>query len=145
MVEDPINPLLDQLGEILKIIEKNANKPLSGPVDPEIEKQLAALETAVNEFENRAKEGILQEGKTLEGLYEKFERKPESYSEAEKRILRRCRDLGVHACLLKVGLARAIKKSQEGNQRDMSPNTKKTIQKRRNKFKGAGDSKWKRL
>lgn len=146
MPEESFDPILDQLGELLKMIEKNAGKPLSGPVDPAIEKQLEFLQDAVQDFQERTDKLIAEEGKNTDEIYEKLDRTPQVYSETEKRILRRFRDLGVNACILRIGLLRAQKQSQLSGKREVGKNTKKSIQKRRNKFKGVdGDSNWRRL
>lgn len=146
MPEESFDPILDKLGELLKTIEKNAGKPLSGDVDPAIQKQLEFLEDAVQKFQENADKFIEEEGRKTEGIYEKLEKTPEIYSETEKKILRRFRDLGVNAIVLRIGLMRADNLSKKSGKREVGKNTQKTIQKRRNKFKGVdGDSKWKRL
>lgn len=146
MPEESFDPILDKLGELLKTIEKNADKPLSGPVDPAIEKQLESLQNAVQKFQENADKLIAEEGRKTEGIYDKLEQTPQIYSETEKKILRRFRDLGVNAIVLRIGLMRADNQSKYAGKREVGKNTKKTIQKRRSKFKGVdGDSKWKRL
>lgn len=146
MPEDSFDPILDQLGELLKTIEKNAGKPLTGPVDPQIEKQMEILEKAVQDFQDAADSEMLKEGLKTDEVYERLERTPEIYSENEKRIIRRCRDLGVNGFVLRIGLMRAVKQTQYSGKREVGKNTQKSIQKRRNKFKGVdGGSKWKRL
>lgn len=146
MPDDPFSPILDELADLLKMIEQNTGKSLQGPVDSGIEKQLNLLEDAVNKFEEIADEEIAREGKDSAGAYEKLEKSPAIYSDAEKHLIRRCRDLGVNAFVLRVGLLRAARGPKFSKQRETGKNTKKTIQKRRNKFKGVdGDSGWKRL
>ena len=146
MPEEPFDPILDKLAEMLKMIENNAGKPLSEPVDPAIEKQLEVLQDAVQKFQDNADKLIAEEGLKTEGIYEKLEKTPQIYSETEKKILRRFRDLGVHAIVLRIGLMRADNQSKYAAKRELGKNTQKTIQKRRNKFKGVdGGSKWKRL
>ena len=54
--------------------------------------------------------------------------------------------LGLNAAILRAGFKRARERANVSGQRDISKNTKQSIKKRRNKFKGiAGDPKWKRL
>ena len=146
MPDDPLNPLLDKLNELLKFVEANASKSLSGPVDPLIEKELAKLEDAVQLFQNITDEEIASRGINPKELLERFEKHPEKYSEGQKRFLRNCRDLGVNAVILRSGLIRAVKAAGYSKMREIGKNTAKSIQKRRNKFKAVdGDSKWKRL
>lgn len=146
MPEDPFSPLLDGLGELLKMMEASAKKDLSGPVDPAIEKQLEFFEKVVDRFEEIANEEIQREGKDVKGVYDRLEKTPQIYTETEKKLLRRCRDLGVNAAILRMGIAGALKKSLAPKERQIGKNTKKSIQKRRGKFKGMdGGSTWKRL
>lgn len=146
MPEESFDPILEKLGELLKTIEKNAGKPLDGPVDPAIEKQLEFLEDAVQKFQEDADKIIAEEGRKTEGIYEKLEKNPQVYSDTEKKILRRFRDLGVNAIVLRIGLMRAEQQRQFSGKRELGKNTQKSIQKRRNKFKGVdGGSKWQRL
>lgn len=146
MPEESFDPILDKLAELLKTIENNAGKPLSGDVDPEIEKQLEILQVVVQKFQEDADKYIEEEGRKTEGIYDKLDKTPQIYSESEKKILRRFRDLGVNAIVLRVGLMRATNQAKYAGKRELSKNTQKTIQKRRNKFKGVdGGSKWKRL
>ena len=146
MPEESFDPILDKLGELLKSIEKNADKPLSGPVDPALQKELERLTEAVQNFQEVTDRAIEAEGRNLEEIYEKLNHSPQLYSETEKKILRRFRDLGVNAIVLRVGLKNAERQSQFSKQREIGTNTKKSIQKRRNKFKGVdGGSKWQRL
>lgn len=145
MPEDPLAPILGQLGELLKLIEKNAGKPV-GPIDPAIEKQLTQAEELVNRFAEIVDDEIKREGKSESGAYHQLEKQPLMYTETEKKILKRCRDLGVNAVVLRVGLLRAVRDSTQPKKREMGKNTKKSIQKRRNKFKGMnGGQMWKKL
>src|SRR5688500_8854149 len=97
MKEDPFSHMLNELGDILSLIEKKGGKPLSDNLDPEIENQLAKLESLVKQFESQTDSILVKEGENLKGIYHKFDKTPEIYNENQKKILRRCRDLGVNA------------------------------------------------
>lgn len=144
MAEDPFNTLLNQLGEMLKLVE-DAKSPLSGPLDPSIEKKLELAEKAVQRFQEIADEEIRKEGKEPTSAIEILEKSPPIYTEREKKILERCRDLGTNAVLLRLGIKKAMEDGKKPKQREVGKNTKKTIQKRRNKFKGMDGSQWNRL
>lgn len=145
MPEDPFRPLLEQLADILKMVEESAKNPLSQPLDPMIEKRLEVIETAVQNFQDIADEQIRKEGKNPEGGIATL--KKGVYTDEEKRVLRRCADLGRNAMILRLGLKLASEESKMPKKlREVGKNTKKSIQKRKGKFKGMeGDSKWKRL
>lgn len=147
MPEDPFSLILSQLGDLLKTIEKNAGKPITAPIDPRVERELAKAEAMVTMLGEVVDEEIQRKGKDLNLAMQQVEHEPKKYSEAEQAILRRCRDLGVNAVVLRVGLLRAIREKNHPKLRQMGKNTKKSIQKRRSKFKGmdGGDQKWKRL
>lgn len=146
MPEDPFNSILNQLGELLKLIEKNASKPIKGPISPLVEKELIRIDEMINRLDDIVEDEMRKEGKTAEEGYQNLEKNPQLYSETEKKILKHCRDLGVNAFVLRTGLQRAIKASKVSKMRQMGKNTKKSIQKRRNKFKGMdGGQTWKRL
>lgn len=142
--DDPFKPLIDGFAEILSKIEKNARKDLSGPVDPALEQQVEFLKKTVDSFVQEADEQIRREGKDPQEILKKI---PQIYSEREKKWLKKCHDLGVHAFVLRESLTRAAQAEDSKTKRPVSKNTKKSIQKRQGKFKGIGgaDTKWKRL
>lgn len=146
MPEDPFNNILGQLGELLKLIEKNANKPVTTSIDPSVEKELVRIDEMINRLDEIVEDEMRNEGKTAASVYQRLEQQPQVYTETEKKLLKRCRDLGVNAVILRVGLIRAVRNSGHSKMRQMGKNTKKSIQKRRNKFKGMdGGQTWKKL
>ena len=146
MPEDPFTSILSQLGELLNQIEKNAHKPIKGSIDPRVEKELVRIDEMINRLDTIVEDEMKKEGKTSEKVYRQFEKSPQVYSETEKKLLKRCRDLGVNAVILRVGLMRAVRATGHSKLREMGKNTAKSIQKRRNKFKGMdGGQTWKKL
>lgn len=144
---DPMDPLIDQVNEILKFAERNLSKPIEGTVSPEIKKQLDKLKADVDKFSDDCDRLLGVQSENIIKTYTKMGDHPEELTSREKKLIRLYGDLGTNALVLRIGLNRA-KKEVEGTRRyDMGTNTKKSIQRRKNKFKGlegSGES-WKKL
>lgn len=144
--QDPMDPFIQELADLLKLAEQNVSKPLEGTVSPEIKKQLDKLTADVEKFSEDCNKILGAEAENINKTYKKLGDKPEELTTREKKLIRQYGDLGTNAIILKIGLDRA-KKYVDGSRRfDMSKNTKKSIQKRRGKFKGLeGGQGWKKL
>lgn len=146
MPDDPLQPFIDQISEILKFAEKNAGKPFSEkPLDPKIEKAVENLEGVVKGLKEYNEQSLQRVGMNDKKILEKLAN-PENYTKKEKRLMQNFTDLGLTAIGLRTALEDAKKQLGKSKLRDISANTKKSIQKRRRRLRGAGDKdKWKRL
>lgn len=143
--QDPMDPFIKELADLLRLAEKNAAKPLEGTVSLEIKKQLDKIKADVDRFSDDCDKILGAESENIIKTYKKMEDNPEELTTKEKKLIRQYGDLGTNALILKMGLDRA-KKYVDGSKRfDMSKNTKKSIQKRRGKFKGMDGEGWKKL
>lgn len=145
MPDDPLQPFIDELAKLVKFAEEHASKPLVGDVDPALGKQLELLEDMVKVFKDVCNQEIAEKGYTPSDVLTKFQEHPEHFTPNERKLLRQCRDLGINSVILRTGLIRAKAQKGKSKEHQMGKNTKKTIQKRRNKFKEMGGDKWKRL
>jgi hypothetical protein len=147
MPDDPFQPLIDQLADLMKLAEENAGKSLEGPVPAGLEQQLAFLEEWVEGFKKICKAQIAVEGKaSVEETVRKFRENPGQFSPNEQKLIRDFLRLGLNAVILRAGLARARRGVGKGKEREVSKNTQKSIQKRRRKFRGMGpETGWQKL
>lgn len=145
--QDPMDPLINQLAELLKLAEQSVSKPLEGTVGPEIKAQLDKLKRDVDKFSDDCDKLLGDQAENITKTYIKMGDKPEELTSREKKLIRLYGDLGTNALVLKLGLDRAKKYTDGARRFDMSKNTKKSIQKRRGKFKGMDGTggRWKKL
>lgn len=145
--QDPIEPFIQELADLLRLAEQNASKPLEGTVSPEFKKQVDRLKEDVERFSEDCDKILGLEGEKITKTYKKMEENPEDLTTREKKLIRQYGDLGTNALILTFGLSRAKKYADGAKRFDMSKNTKKSIQKRKGKFKGleGQDGKWKKL
>jgi hypothetical protein len=144
--QDPMDRVIQQLSALLKLAERNVAMPLKGNVTPDIKKQMDKLKADVEQFTQNCNKQLGTKSENITKTLNKMKDHPEELTSREKRLIRLYGDLGTNALILRLGLNRA-KKAVEGAKRfDMSKNTKKTIQKRRSKFKGMdGSGGWQKL
>lgn len=146
--QDPLEPLLDQIANLMKLAEDNASKPFNKEQTAALEKRLEYVEDMVARFKEASSKLAEDQGTDLNQALNKFRANPNLYKANERKIIQRCLELGLNAAILKAALKRAGK-STKGIRLisgESSVNSRSTIQKRKKKFKGFGrDPKWKKL
>lgn len=133
-MSDSGEPLFSDLNMLLKLLEAYSKVPLEGPLDPEAEKQLAALEEQMALF----REALAPElSKVVD---------PRNLTPGEKRMVAKWGELG----LIALGQASALEAAKQGpekakRKKDGKPSDRE-VQERKKKFKKiGGDQKWKKL
>ena len=145
---DPFEPVAEQLSELLKFAEQNLSKPLEGTVSPDIKKKLDKISEDIDKFAESCDKAWGEQSGSIIKTYTKMGDNPEELTSREKKLIRLYGDLGTNALVLRIGLNLAKKEVDGARRFDMSKNTKKSIQKRKGKFKGMDGSSgggWKKL
>lgn len=127
-------PLFSDFETLLKFMELYAKVPLEGPLDPQLEQQLAQIEDQMEEFKKSLAPELV---KTVD---------PRNLTPKEKRLISKWGELGITA----VGMATALEVAKESRNVDKKSrykkNTRQMIQERKKKFKGVGgNKKWQKL
>jgi hypothetical protein len=128
-----------ELESLLKFAKENAEKPFEGSVDAESEARLTALEKAFANWKRALLSSPEMQDKN------QFENLPK-LNEQQRERFKQWFQLGISAATLSTALKLASETFQRKTLRKIGKNTKKSIQKRQRKFKGAGgNKKWKKL
>lgn len=145
MNRDPLQPIIARIASLLKFAEEHASTPVKKEaIDPELQKRMMNLKNSIEKFKELVEQRLAEEGLNTQEIYKKLKEHPEEYTLREQKTLRDIANLGVHAMVLRLGLAQArakasLSKHEKGDK-------KKAVRKRRGKFKGMNNgSKWKRL
>lgn len=146
MSNNDFQSYFDQLANLLRFAEDNAAKPLDGPIDPELTQRLARLKLLVEKFKDVTAEALDTQGLDPALVFKRFKENPNLYTPRQQRLIKQAAQMGMNAALMNKALQKVSEKGGGLRKRDVGKNTKKSIQKRRGKFKGmGGDKKWKRL
>lgn len=128
MPPSPFQRYIDQIGQLIRMAERSTSRPLTGKVTPEMEEAIKRVELYAKTFRKLNQSVINQLGPM---------RKFEECTPREQLLLKQLRELGLKLSVLGGGLMDVEKKVQS-KQREISKNTKKSIQQRKNKFRGIG-------
>lgn len=150
--ENPLEKLLDQLGDMLKFIKDNENTPASSPLPEDVEQKLAALESNIALFSEVQKKLMTQAGVNEEALWKAI-RRDEEAKFADLCFFEHAKELENNARQLNLQLTIAMSQGAKPSQTQPKPNDEtKNIQKndkkkaersRKQKFrKIGGDKGW---
>lgn len=145
--DDPIPPLLEQIGSLLKFVQQNAENSLDSPIDPTIKERLEIVEDLVAKFREVTLEGLQAQGINPADVINRVVKHPDQLNKNDKELLRKASMLSLDAVVMRRALASAQSigsKSKEFS-KELSEKkvTKKHIKQRQKKFKNmGGNSKW---
>lgn len=144
---NPMEPLLEQIADLLKLAQENAGKKINDSVDPEILKRLDSLKGFVDDFQNTTLESLKEQGIDPAVTLKKFMEGQGKLTQQNQKILKKTVQLGFDALLMKSALQSASEIGRLGKDFTKELSEKKTskkgIKERKKKFKRiGGDSKW---
>jgi hypothetical protein len=146
MKNDPLDPIIDEIGQLLDMAKKLSSQPMEGTLEKDIENKLNFLEKSIDQFTDAASKQIEKEGHTVQSLREKVRDDFESYSSEDKKLLNKTFELGREVRSMMMGLEMARAQMNMGKQKIIGKNPeKKEAQKRKGKFKKMGGEGWKKL
>lgn len=145
--DDPIPPLLEQIGLLLKFVQGNANTSLDSPLDPTIKKRLEIVEDLVEQFREVTLRSLEEQGISAQEVVNKIVDHPDQLKVRDKELLRKSTMLSLDTLVLRRALMSArtigIKSQEFSKELSEKKTTKKSIKQRQKKFKNmGGNSKW---
>ncbi|MGK5594154.1 MAG: hypothetical protein ACSNEK_02195 [Parachlamydiaceae bacterium] len=143
---DPIDPILDQLGSLLNLIQNNAKKSLDSPLDPTVKARLELATDMVRQFKDITIQALKDEGIKAKDLANTVA-DSDKMDPHDRRLMRKSTELGYNTILLRSALnsARNIGLTGKDFSKELASRklSKKTIKGRKKKFKRmGGDSNW---
>ena len=134
MSRSPLDLILDQIMEMLQTVEANKKNPISTPPTPELQKQIEKLRKDVETF-SKITASLTENATHIPPV-----KLPEELEKQEQQAIDRAEKLRKEVQNMQLDLSIKIAKAK-GDQ------PKKLVKKRKNKFRGLGDSGkgWKRL
>lgn len=143
---DSMEPLLEQIANLLKLAQDNAGKKVSENLDPNIIKRLEALREIVDSFQNVTIEGLIQQGIDPAEAVKNYMKNPGKYNPQEKKVMRKAVQLGLDTLMMKGALECAQnmgRYSKDITKLAGKKTSKKSVKARQKKFKRVGgDSNW---
>lgn len=145
--QDPLDPLIDALSNIMSFMRENAGTPLK-KLPPDMEKRLEQLEKNVKRFKEATDRGLEKEGFDLRATKKKVMDEREHFPSKQKRKIEQTLELGKELIILKTGHDKALQKlNAPDSSVQKAPNpSKDKIIKRKSKFKKmGGDKNWNKI
>lgn len=136
--ENPLDKLLDQIGDLLKIIKDNEEKPLSSPIPPEVDLILSKLEMEVSLLGDAQQKVFTQSGITDEEINVMIQEGGKEGGARTQYFFDRARTLDQDAREINASLSSSLlmKDKQIGKK-----NPEQLMKERKKKFKRVGGDK----
>lgn len=145
--DDPIPPLLEQIGMLLKFVQGNASTSLDSPLDPTIKQRLELVEDLIEQFREVTLRSLEEQGLNTKDIANKIVDHPDQLKASDKELLRKSTMLSLDTLVLRRALMSArtigVKSQHFSKEFSEKKTSKKSIKQRQKKFKNmGGNSKW---
>jgi hypothetical protein len=142
---NPLEPILDQLAEILSMTEKELKNPSTKQLSPELLKRVDKLESLIMSYVRVHQILLKTSGIDKQKLQQIIEHVPERTLSKDRNVLERLAKIKESVVQFKELFDKEANKVNLGVETDKE-RKKRATTKRKSKFRGVGDQdKWKKL